>query len=170
MRIMSFATYLNREAKKLSHDLRGATLEKRVKKNERLLHIYCLYVLFSRDFILESLSFFERYESIHKQLLYFYHKYQKFKELSNLDELDEKDFLYILYTSYYEDVYKKEIKKKEYLSELHIIMQKKGISNYRVYTDLNLNPGNANDFLRNGSLKKMSYQNVKRILEYCSNY
>ncbi len=170
MRRMSFATYLNREAKKLSNNLRGPTLEKKVRKNHRLLHTYCLYVLFSRDFNLESLSFFERYELLYKQLIEFFNKYRKFRDLSNIDELSSDDQLYLFYLEYHELVYQKDINKRRCLSELHIIMKNKGISNYRVYTDLNLNPGNVNDFLRNEKLKKMSYHNTKRILEYCRNY
>ena len=33
---------------------------------------------------------------------------------------------------------------------------KKGITNYRIYKALNLNPGNVNAFLKNASTSKMS--------------
>ena len=46
------------------------------------------------------------------------------------------------------------------------MMDEKGITNYRLYTDLGLNPGNANAFLKHGDTKKMSMGNVKRMFFY----
>lgn len=50
------------------------------------------------------------------------------------------------------------------------IMDEKGISNYRVYKDLKLNPGNINDYLTNGNVKKVSRDTVKAIFNYICNY
>ena len=50
------------------------------------------------------------------------------------------------------------------------MMNEKGISNYRVYKDLNLNPGNINDYLTNKNVKKVSLQTVKQIYNYVSSY
>ena len=47
------------------------------------------------------------------------------------------------------------------------IMREKNISNYRVYTDLKLNPGNVNDYLTNGNSNKVSLELVKKIYNYC---
>lgn len=46
------------------------------------------------------------------------------------------------------------------------MMQAGGCSNYRIYTDLKLNPGNVNSWLKNGDSSKVSYQNAKRIMYY----
>ena len=46
-------------------------------------------------------------------------------------------------------------------------MKEKGISNYRIYTDLKANPGNVNDYLKNGNVKKVSLKLVKDIYRYC---
>lgn len=46
------------------------------------------------------------------------------------------------------------------------IQNQKGISNYRIYTDLNINPGNANCFLKHGRVEKMGLDTARRILQY----
>ena len=46
------------------------------------------------------------------------------------------------------------------------VMKEKGITNYRVYKNLNLNPGNINDYLTNNNIKKVSVTTVKKIAEY----
>lgn len=170
MRVMSFATFLKREAKEMAKgSLRGSNLDLRVKKNERLLQTYCLYVLFSRDFNHDVLSFYERYIVIHNKLKEFM-KYEKYLDVSLIVTLPQNDPLKEMYDTYLEVTNKKVSLKKDYSLKLHLLMDAKKISNYRVYTDLKLNPGNTNDFLRNGNLKKMSFANIERILEYCDNY
>jgi len=42
----------------------------------------------------------------------------------------------------------------------------KNISVYRVYTDLNLNHGCVNDYVKNGNVKGIGLHTVKKILEY----
>jgi len=46
------------------------------------------------------------------------------------------------------------------------LQEEKGISNYRVYTDLKLNPGNANAFLKNADIARTNMKTTERILEY----
>ena len=41
-----------------------------------------------------------------------------------------------------------------------------GVSNYRLYTDLKLNPGNINAYLKNGDATKVSRKTASRLLEY----
>jgi len=48
---------------------------------------------------------------------------------------------------------------------LHAMKEKK-MSNYRVYTDLSLNPGNINRFLKHGDASKLSRKTARRILDY----
>jgi hypothetical protein len=42
----------------------------------------------------------------------------------------------------------------------------KGISKYRVYTDLNLNPGNINRYLKHGDTRNISRRTVNEVLRY----
>lgn len=41
-----------------------------------------------------------------------------------------------------------------------------GASNYRIYTDLNLNPGNVNAWLKHGVTDKVSLYTARKILHY----
>lgn len=46
------------------------------------------------------------------------------------------------------------------------VQQEKGITNYRIYKALNLNPGNVNAFLKNGDTGKVGVDTVRRMLAY----
>ena len=46
----------------------------------------------------------------------------------------------------------------------------KHCSNYRIYTDLKLNPGNVNCWLKHGDQSKVSYQTAKQIMDYLMSY
>ncbi len=45
-----------------------------------------------------------------------------------------------------------------------------GISNYRIYTDLKLNPGNLNAWLKHGDCSKVSLETARSALKYVQNY
>ena len=46
----------------------------------------------------------------------------------------------------------------------------KGITNYRIYKNLNLNPGNVNAFLRNGDVSKVGLDTARNILSFVNQY
>ena len=50
------------------------------------------------------------------------------------------------------------------------LQKSKKCSNYRVYKDLNLNPGNINSWLKHGDGSKVSYQTAEKIVEYVIHY
>ena len=50
------------------------------------------------------------------------------------------------------------------------VKHKKNITNYRVYKDLSLNPGNVNAFLKNADMGKVSLNTVRKILAFVQNY
>ena len=45
-----------------------------------------------------------------------------------------------------------------------------GVSNYRIYTDLKLNPGNVNAWLKHGVADKVSLDTARRTLRYVEEY
>ena len=45
-----------------------------------------------------------------------------------------------------------------------------GVSNYRIYTDLKLNPGNVNAWLKHGIADKVSLDTARRTLRYVEGY
>ena len=47
-----------------------------------------------------------------------------------------------------------------------IDLQKKKLSNYRLYTDLKLNPGNVNAWLKHNDSSKMSLDCARKIYQY----
>ena len=64
-------------------------------------------------------------------------------------------------------LHENENKLKQIMHEKIVLQQKKkSISNYAIYKNLNLNPGNTNAFLKNGDASKLSLSVVRRILEY----
>ena len=46
------------------------------------------------------------------------------------------------------------------------LQEKHGVSNYRIYTDLQLNPGNLNAWLKHGHSDKVSLETARRTLRY----
>lgn len=50
------------------------------------------------------------------------------------------------------------------------LQERCGVSNYRIYTDLNLNPGNVNAWLKHGVADKVSLDTARRTLRYVEGY
>ena len=46
------------------------------------------------------------------------------------------------------------------------LQEKKGAANYRIYTDLRLNLGNLNTWLKHGDSDKVSLETARRTLRY----
>ena len=46
------------------------------------------------------------------------------------------------------------------------LQEKYGVTNYRIYTDLELNPGNLNAWLKHGNGDKVSLETARRTLRY----
>ncbi len=49
------------------------------------------------------------------------------------------------------------------------LQEKYGVTNYRVYTDLRLNPGNLNAWLKHGHSDKVSLDTARSVLRYVEN-
>ena len=50
------------------------------------------------------------------------------------------------------------------------LQERCGVSNYRIYTDLNLNPGNVNAWLKHGVADKVSLDTARKTLRYVEGY
>lgn len=50
------------------------------------------------------------------------------------------------------------------------LQEKNGVTNYRIYTDLKLNPGNLNAWLKHGDSEKVSLETARRTLRYVEAY
>ena len=50
------------------------------------------------------------------------------------------------------------------------LQKEKGVSTYRLYTDLSLNPGNLNAFLKHGDCSKVSLSTARRAVQHLQDY
>lgn len=50
------------------------------------------------------------------------------------------------------------------------LQERCGVSNYRIYTDLKLNPGNVNAWLKHGASDKVSLETARSVLRYVEGY
>lgn len=50
------------------------------------------------------------------------------------------------------------------------LQEKKGVTTYRIYTDLKLNPGNLTAWLKHGNGDKVSLETARKTLRYVENY
>lgn len=50
------------------------------------------------------------------------------------------------------------------------VKQAKCVTNYRIYKELNLNPGNVNAFLKNEDTSKVSLDTARKILAFVNDY
>lgn len=95
---------------------------------------------------------------------------------SNLDSYFEADSLSEYSTVYNNFLYQRNRKEQE--DKLKIMMYKriievkevKCVTNYRVYKQLKLNPGNVNAFLKNGHVSKISLDTARKILAFVNEY
>ncbi len=50
------------------------------------------------------------------------------------------------------------------------LMEEKDCTNYRIYTDLKLNPGNINNWLKNGVSSMVSFDTAEKVMNYVVRY
>ena len=137
--------------------------------NPRLREPLFLYALFhNKEKVLinavKDYSLRQEYSTLLKK--YDIHSMKKALE-SNSTDLPER-FLRV-YSSYKRLIMRK--MNNNYLKSLMykkiITLQvEKNISNYRLYTDLNLNPSNINSFLKTGNVRKVSQSTAKKMIAY----
>ena len=66
--------------------------------------------------------------------------------------------------SHYSDDMTKEMMRNRILR----LQKEKGVTNYRLYTDLKMNPGNLNSWLKHGGGNKISLDRARDVLRYLS--
>lgn len=140
------------------------------EKNARLKDALCLYlVLFTEEKLLNRLV--NKYRYLEAPC----------SKLSELNQTNIGSYLHRDDLSEYETIYKNYLymrNKKAHDNKIKEMMflritetiKLKSITNYRIYTTLNLNPGNANAFLKNGDISKVSLDTTRRILQFVNEY
>ncbi|MGN1130256.1 MAG: hypothetical protein ACI4Q8_02800 [Ruminococcus sp.] len=103
------------------------------------------------------------------------------KKLEGLDDDNaeiylQKDSLSEYRTVYNNFLYQRNRKEQENRLKMMIykriseVKQAKCLSNYRIYKEMNLNPGNVNAFLKNEDPSKVSLDTARKILTFVNEY
>ena len=177
MRQLTFEGFLKKYVRELSY-CNSNSFHKLLKESEfqnpRLKELLMLYAYLSLD--KNKLNkMFSNYNWFQKESAHF----ENYLDIDMLisDLKNEDSNIPVEYKKFYKtyvnmrnsslsDMHTKELMLKKII-RLQVI---KKVSTYRLYTDLKLNPGNLNDFVKNKKLDKISLRNSKRILNYLENY
>ncbi|MBR2280870.1 MAG: hypothetical protein IJ903_08125 [Ruminococcus sp.] len=163
MRELTLKGYLEQQFCELS-DCKSKSLYKfadLAQNNARLKDVLCLYLsLYVDDKLKNQLTKKFTYLSVYCE------------RLSGKSPDDFDDSLSEYKTIYENYLNRKSSKQND--NKLKKLMQKrivelkteKGISNYRIYKALNLNPGNVNAFLKNADVSKVGLNTVRKMLAY----
>jgi len=78
-----------------------------------------------------------------------------------------------VYDSY--EYYKNRMKNDNHTKSLMLekikrLQTNKNVTNYRIYTDLKLNPGNFNSFMKHENVGKCSLDTVRKVVSYLERY
>ncbi len=168
MRELTFQGFLKNYIKKLSisNSLDFNKLVLEIQKNPRIKEPLYLYSVVSNK------------QTRLKQLLESNVDYINFKHMINNHNLNDLlDSNKSSLKNEYIKVWKSYISKRNKLQSTNytkqLILNKvieykelKNISNYRIYTDLNLNHGNINAWLKHGECDKVSLDTARKVLKY----
>ncbi len=172
MREMTFKGFLSGYVRNLSEQQTNS-LYKLAKEagesNARLVEPLLLYALFTgkQDVLLQATKAFD----MHKNYDMILHRYTVSEMLGMLErhsgELNEE--YHKVWRSYLR--YKNRGSADDHTKELmrqkvKRLQQKNRVSNYRIYTDLKLNPGNVNAWLKYGDSHKVSLETARKTLHY----
>jgi hypothetical protein len=175
MRKLTFTGFLNQYVRYLSSN-HTTNLFKLCKEadtgNSRLKEPLFLYAVFSNKMHVllraaKDYSFFQEYVDL-------VNTYSANELKASV--LDKTSSLPVRYTKVYQS-YLATLSHKDRNKRVKPLMRnkilelqtKKNVSNYRLYTDLHLNPGNINDFLKNGTYSNVSLDTVRVVLDYLEN-
>lgn len=159
MRQLTLKGYLENYLIELSYSNTASVskLIKELPRNPRIkepLVVYAILTDTSSRICMKDDSFYQEYQSVKinfSQLRHISHNYEK------------------LLTSYYYAISKKkndDDTKTKMRNRILIIQNEKKITNYRIYTDLGLNPSNVNYFLKHGNCDKLHIDTVRKIWRY----
>lgn len=163
MRELTFKGYLEQQLCEMS-GYKSKSLYKFAKSsadNARLKNVLCLYLNnYANDSL--KIKIRKKYPAIADEC-----KKTEYKSAESFD-----DSLSDYKTIYENYLYKRDLKKSEnkiirlMQKQITLAKQEKGISNYRIYKSLNLNPGNINAFLTNGDVTKVGLNTARTILAF----
>lgn len=163
MRELTFKGYLQQQLSVLS-DCNSKSLYKFARlaeHNARLRDVLCLYLHF---YVPDKLS-----SQLMKRFAYLKHLSATMPEQLTHSQSEYKT----IYENYLnqKNAKKNEDKIKSVMHKRIVKLQaEKGISNYRIYKALDLNPGNVNAFLKYGDVSKVGLNTACEILGFVNQY
>ena len=172
MRELTFKGYLLLQLKELSglNSTSLYTFSHLACQNARLKDVLTLYLVMYTEENLKS-----------KLLNKFDYLKSSCKKLNGIDEYNAEIYLQKDNLSGYRTVYNNFLyhrNRKEQENKLKKMMcvkisevkEEKSVSNYQIYKEMNLNPGNVNAFLKNEDTSKVSLDTARKILAFVSEY
>lgn len=168
MRKLTFKGYLLSQLQSLSEVKSTSlyTFSYIAENNARLKDTLCLYlVLFTKENLKNKLL---------NKYVFLAEDCNALKNLTidNIEVFLNKDNLSQYKTIYENYLYLRDKKNNDdkiktiMYNKILEVKNLKKITNYRIYTALKLNPGNANAFLKNGDISKVSLNTTRRILQF----
>ncbi len=172
MRELTFAGFLSRYVRELSMSGTNSISKlarEAAKDNVRLREPLLLYALFSDGIailqkVIDNNALLGQFSAILSR----YNKEQMLQALEENDPALPAEYRKV-WRSYLAQKNRKEMdaQTKELIRQRILSAQKeKGISNYRIYKTLGLNPGNINDWLKNGAGEKVSLTTARKAFAY----
>ena len=161
MRELSFKGYLQQQLCELSnYDSKSLYKFARLaESNARLKNTLCLYLNY---YVSEKLK-----KQLCKKFPYLIEECDRLNGVAVEDiDLSEYKTIYENYLNYKNRKQNEDKIKLLMQKRIVEVQQEKGITNYRIYKALNLNPGNVNAFLKNGDTGKVGLDTVRRMLAY----
>lgn len=172
MRELTFKGYLLSQLKELS-GVNGTsiyTFSQLARNNARLKDVLSLYLVMYTEENLRS--------KLLKKFDYLNSSCEKLKGLDddNVGTYLQNDSLSEYRTVYNNFLYQRNRKEQEdrlkrmMYRKIAEVKQAKCVTNYRIYKELNLNPGNVNAFLKNEDTSKVSVDTARKILSFVNEY
>ena len=161
MRTLTFKGFLEQYLTELSHSGTCAIskLEKELSSNLRLREPMALYVkLYKEEYNAKSFKLAEALDYLSE-----YDVMQALQKHSLKNEFDKVYIAYLNRVNHFDN--EADTKEKIRLRVLEEQAKQK-ISNYAIYKALKLNPGNINDYLKNGNTSKLSLETAYSIYDY----
>jgi len=171
MRALTLHGFLSQYVRDLSPTYTGSLykLSKEAVVNPRLREPLFLYAVTSdkADLLLQATKD-DQLNAEYANMLASYDRASLFHALESGDPIlpDSYRKIYKSYVSVRDRVKAESRTKELILGKIRRLQREKRISNYRIYTDLRLNHGNLNAFLKHGDLTKVSLEAARRVEEY----
>ena len=172
MRQLTFRGFLSQYARALSYAKTNGIYKLAAEassNNPRLREPLFLYALLSgKENVLLKATKDAELKREYKALLVLYDKTSMYQALQNNEaELPERYLrVYRSYVSVANNAQNENHLKllmREYIVQLQ---REKGISTYRIYTDLKINHGNMNAYIKHGNCANVGLETVRRIIAY----